>query len=1186
MTAGINCVSSTPQHPFPRSGVDSINDSPMSSNHPSPAARLSHVSMIAAGVRYNWRTSLAVALGVAIATSVIVGALVVGDSMRGSLRELTSERLGKVDTVVAPGGFFAADRAAETLDVAPENLATIILFDRAVAESTGGRDNRLAGAVQVIGCDEAFWQLDASGIAPDELPGDDSVVLTRSLAEELGVDVGDQVTVRLPVEQAVPADSPLGRRDVATEGIPRLTVADILPDRGLARFSLTPAQSTPKNVFLSRELVAEVLEREGQANVALSTVPIDADQISVALDDLGLKLKRVTETFDGETIFDYYSLTSDRLMLDQAAVDAVTAALPEGSVTPVMTYLANAIERAEADPQDEFPAVVYSTIAAMNSTDALPLDFDPPGVQLPPDHIPVVINSWTADRLSAEPGTRLKITYFEPEVEGGMEVEESFPAVVTEVVPITRPKREYTRRREAEFDQPPTRYNDPNLTPTVPGVTDQDSMYDWETPFELTREVPEADDQYWREHRLTPKAFIPLDAGRRLFASRFGQTTGLRIDTSVAANTDELAEQIRRATTPALDRLGWSPRPIRSMQLAASRGTTPFDGLFLSLSFFVIFAAVMLIAMLFRLGLVARSKELGTLLAMGLPRKQVARIFLGEGLVVAVLGVALGIAGGIGYAVAVLAALRTFWVGAVTVPFLTYHSNPTSLVIGGLVGLVIGVATLWGTLRSMMKNQAISLLRGSDDQQTVLAHPKGPASGARRPWLNYVAALMVLMAVGLGIAGSLSGGQTAAGSFVGGGMLLLFAILILVYRKLKVAPRQTAAVRRYSLARLSRTTAARAPLRSTLTIGLMATASFLIVAITAFRLQPTDEGTGGFDLVGDSAQPLYEDITTAETQTGLFGSDQPLIGRTTIASFRMRSGQDASCNNLYQATEPTVLGVRPGDAEKLAEFRFYASAAPAGQTAWERLDEPAAGTAEDPIPLILDQNTAMWSLQMVGGIGQEKQFTYDNQPIHFRVVGLLENSLLQGKLLIGEANFTRAFPAISGYRYFLIDDPENETEMLAGVLENRLGDIGLDVADARNVLSGLMAVQNTYLRTFQSLGGLGLLLGTVGLAIAQLRNVLERRKELATMRAIGFTRQRLASLVMGETASLLAIGIGCGVLCAIVAVLPHALSNGITPPIVEPVLLVAGIFLFGLVAGLVAAGRVVRMRLLESLRGS
>ena len=132
----------------------------------------------------------------------------------------------------------------------------------------------------------------------------------------------------------------------------------------------------------------------------------------------------------------------------------------------------------------------------------------------------------------------------------------------------------------------------------------------------------------------------------------------------------------------------------------------------------------------------------------------------------------------------------------------------------------------------------------------------------------------------------------------------------------------------------------------------------------------------------------------------------------------------------------------------------------------------------------------------------------------------------------------------------------------------------------------MMAVQNTYLRTFQSLGGLGLLLGTIGLAIAQLRNILQRRNELAVMQAIGFTHGRLAKMVVGETASLLAMGIGCGVICAVLAVLPHAWSQGIVPPIGEPLLLVVAIFVFGLFAGVLAAIQVSRLRLLDSLRGS
>ena len=1135
--------------------------------------------MMVAGVRHHWRISLAVALGVAIATSVIVGALLVGDSMRGSLRGLTIERLGKIESVVAPGGFFSVENAAETLGVAPETLSAVILFDRAVIETIGSATTRRAGAVQTIGCDESFWRLDVSGVAPQTMPDDNSIVLTAALAKELGVKIGDQVTVRLPVEQAVPADSPLGRRDVQTEGIPRLKIVDILPDRGLARFSLSPAQAAPKNVFLSRDLVGEVLEREGQANVALSSVAIDPERLNVSLADQGISLSRVTKRFENETVFDYYSVTSDRLLLDENATQAITAALPAGSVTPVLTYLANAIE-IDGESDDATAPVPYSTITAIDPSDDLPLNYTlPEGAG---DAIPIVLNSWAAERLGATRGTRIKVAYFEPEVENGNEIERSFAAVVTDTVAITEPARRYFRSREAVFDQLPTVFNDPNLTPTVPGVTDQDSISDWNLPFKLTREITSEDDAYWNNHRLTPKAFLPFAEGQRLFGSRFGETTGLRIAPEAASDTAKLEQTLIAATKPILSELGWHVRPIRSAQLAASKGTTPFDGLFLALSFFVIFAAVMLIAMLFRLGLVARSRELGTLMALGLEQKTVSRLFLGEGIVIAIAGVLLGVAGGISYAVVVLAALRTYWVGAVTVPFLTFHATPTSLIAGASIGLLIGLGTLWWTLRSMLKNQAITLLGGRDQSDQVTTEQ----SSGRLP--HRIAIGLLLLALVAGIGGAMSGGQTAAGGFVGGGMLLLIAILIFVYQTLRSTKRHADSAKGYSLEKLARSNSTRSPLRSTLTIGLMATASFLIVAITAFRLQPTDEGTGGFDLVADSAQPLYEDLSDPLIQRELLGADAKLVASAEIVSFRVRSGQDASCNNLYQATEPTVFGIPNQAATAMQQFRFYAAADTESedQTAWSLLSRPASGDADDPIPMIVDQNTAMWSLQMIKGIGERKAFTYDNQTLHFEVVGLLENSLLQGRLMIGEPNFQTAFPNISGYRFVMIDTNEASSDAIAAALEVHLGDIGFDASDARDVLSSMMAVQNTYLRTFQSLGGLGLLLGTIGLAIAQLRNVLERRSELAVMRAIGFTPRRLATMVMGETASLLLIGIGCGVLCAIIAVLPHAFSRGMTPPVLEPVLLVGCIVIFGLLAGLIAAGKVVRMPLLDSLRGS
>lgn len=1158
---------------------------------PTPKPSLTLMRMVLASMRYSWRVSGSVALGVATATAVIVGALLVGDSMRGSLRGLTVERLGKTEAAVIPGGFFDPQGIVDS----GKTAVPLILFDAGVVETRDQEDNiRRAGDVQIIGCDESFWELGNSDDRPAELPGDDSVVLNESTANDLGVDVGDLVTVRLPVEQAVPADSPLGRRDLESEGLPRMKVAAVIHDRGLGRFAISPSQASPKNIFVNRATIGDVLQREGQANMLLFDQQVSGDELSVDLADLGLSLTRVQRTFtptDGaeQTIFDYYSLTSDRLLLPEVAVERILTELSTGEVTEVSTYLANAIDL-ENPAGAEVSSIPYSTITAIDSTDSLPLDYTLPAGFEDSGRVPVVLNSWAENRIHAQVGTPLKVMYYEPEVENGKEIERSFEAVVTGIVPITKPSRPYDRRRAAVFDMPPTIYNDPDLTPTVPGVTDQASINDWDLPFQLERKIDKPDDLYWNEYRLTPKAYLPLAEGQRLFGSRFGKTTSLRISIDAAADIETLEQRLSEILKPVLEDLGWSVLPIRSQQLSASRGTTPFDGLFLSLSFFVIAAAVMLIAMLFRLGLVQRMKQYGTLSAVGWSPRRVARLALCEGMLIAAIGVAIGLVGGIFYARGVLWALRSWWVGAVTVPFLTFHWTATSLLIGVASGWLVAVLTLVVTVRWLSKVDTQSLLSGRD-LDTAVSRRFG------KSWLPRVAIGTGVIAVIIAALGAGAGGQAAAGGFVGGGMLLLVAALTATYARLR-QPRTIStsagdSVAHYSISALARRNVGRHPLRSTMTIGLMGSAAFLIIAIAAFRLEPTEQGTGGFTLVGQTAQPLFRDLRDPSVRAGLLGPDTDKLDDTTIAAMRLRVGQDASCNNLYQASRPTVLGVPEsfaslydGAGQGMVGFEWAAAAdTPEGQSPWNLLATDAAGTEQDPIPVIIDQNTAMWSLQMMGGIGETRSFEYEpGKPITFQVVGLLANSMLQGRLMIGEANFEEVFPDVSGYRYFLVACESQRADSIRTVLENRLGDIGMDVSDARTVLSGMLAVQNTYLRTFQSLGALGLLLGTIGLAVAQLRSVLERRQELAVMRAIGFTRRRLAAVVMIETASLLLMGIGCGAICAVLAVFPHAILSGLKPPIVEPLLIVLGIILFGMLAGLIAVRRVASMQLLESLR--
>jgi ABC-type antimicrobial peptide transport system permease subunit len=241
---------------------------------------------------------------------------------------------------------------------------------------------------------------------------------------------------------------------------------------------------------------------------------------------------------------------------------------------------------------------------------------------------------------------------------------------------------------------------------------------------------------------------------------------------------------------------------------------------------------------------------------------------------------------------------------------------------------------------------------------------------------------------------------------------------------------------------------------------------------------------------------------------------------------------------------------------------------------------------EEPIPVIIDKNTAMYSLHLYQGIGEVFPVKYeDGTELQFKVVGLLSNSILQGSLIVGERDFVQRFPEISGYRYFLVGAPPDKLPQVKNALSEELSDQGFDPQSTHELLADLLQVQNTYLSTFQSLGALGLLLGTFGLATVQLRSVLERRRELALLRAEGFARSRIARLVLIECLLLLAGGLATGTTAALLAVLPHMLFGGASLRLGGLALMLGIVFVAGVLASLVAVRATLKADIIAALRG-
>ncbi len=392
------------------------------------------------------------------------------------------------------------------------------------------------------------------------------------------------------------------------------------------------------------------------------------------------------------------------------------------------------------------------------------------------------------------------------------------------------------------------------------------------------------------------------------------------------------------------------------------------------------------------------------------------------------------------------------------------------------------------------------------------------------------------------------------------------------------------------LARLGVRNTARQRQRSTASVSLIAAATFVIVAVAAGRRNPAVEqpdknsGNGGFRLVAESTEPILPDLNTPSGRDALgmkikpVSPDETLIKKARFFAFRVKPGENASCLNIYQTRLPTVLGAPPSFIER-GGFRFIGASEANPWTLLERTDP------DGTIPVIGDANTLQYSLHKE--VGSTIAIPDDEHPQHtLKIVGMLDGSLFQGVLLMSEDNFKKAYPTVEGYRYFLVESPGSvaQADHLSDVLETQLTPFGFDAERVSDRLANFLAVQNTYLSTFQTLGGLGLLLGTLGLATVMVRNVLERRPELALLNALGLRPSGLAWLVLVETAVLLVCGLAVGSIAALVAMLPQLASTGADVPWGSLALILAIVFFVGMLAALLASIEAARTRILEALR--
>ncbi len=1220
---------------------------------------MTFLQFIIRSICYHWRTNCAVVLGVIVGTAVIGGALVVGDSVRDSLEQMTLGQLGDIDHSLFGQRFFReqlVDELAETDTFKHrfERVAPVLLMKGTLEWQAKGATLR-ANRLKIYGVEARLWELTQHGDIP--VPVDRGVVLNNRVARQFVGEDGDpqmlvDKTMSLVVElpSAIPRDTLLGERKVQSKEL-ELTVKAVLPSRsGLGRLDLNPNQHLPPNIFLSLEALQELLGLHEQAAVRHSPVAkparvnalfvqakSDADSCGetaklasealtaalakqLSLADLSLKIEYNHK-------FNYLSLQSHQMILEASFEQAAKAAADGLKLrqSPVLVYLANEISSVKRP--DVFS--MYSVVAGLDFDLCDVSPFGPfesataphsfIGISLNPLHAAkrirflgsneIILNEWLASDLKVNQDDEVVVTYHTIDSHGELKVEHR-AFIVHDIVKLDH-----------------TQANDRGLTPEVRGITDVDYIDDWESPFALAIDrITERDEEYWEQYRATPKAFISLDAAKTLWTSRYGQLTSYRISTVPGKTLQESRDVFEQAFLAELKpmTMGLVFQSVKHDGLAASKGTNNFSGLYFGFSLFLIVSAAILIGLVFRLGIERRSTSIGLLSAVGLSSQQIRRLFLIEGLLVISIGGALGILAAVGYAALMMHGLRSWWNQAVGTQFLELHVEWKSLLAGFGISVVVKSFVVWSALWRLRRLSTRELLTGVAEQAlTTEAQRRRKRRAATVATVSLILAVVLLVA---GLIGGLIPNREAISGFLWTHIAFFvvgssFLVASLASLAAWLDSDKATAVRGSGLEgmrRLGLRNAARHRQRSVWTASLIASAAFLIIIVAAARRNPISEapdnnsGNGGFLLVGESTEPILPDLNTVagrvtvgldfdesvsdEKLRNKARDSNELLRKILVMPFRVKLGEEASCLNLYQTYLPTVLGVTPAMIER-GGFKFSDTNV---ERPWELLTEELPNEDGVPVfPVLGDVNTLQYSLKTgignsisVPPITEEEKKAGKKPDYKLKVMGMFDGSLFQGVLLMSEKKFDRLYTDVQpGYSFFLIGSHRDQdlTQTLSGgdiqdlskVLESQLSGFDTELVAVR--LANFLAVQNTYLDTFRTLGGLGLLLGTFGLAMVMFRNVLERRSELALLRAVGFQKASLGQLVMWENDFLLLWGLAAGTISALLAMLPHMLSTGGEIPW-SAGLTILVVFVVGKTAALLAVSEAVRTPIVPTLR--
>ena len=226
--------------------------------------------LITRGFMYHRRLHAGLLLGVVLAAGILTGALLVGDSVDYSLREIAAARLGRIAYAMDWGSrFFAQDIAKHMQEDDNRIRASAALVLRGMASTPSRNSGNQLNRVQVIGVDPGFWRF-AEDASSSVSMGPQEAAVNEKTAAALGLRPGDDLSLRVARYGSMPLDAPLSSRKHEITASSLVSVKTVLSDAQLGRFSLAANQTTPYNIFVDRAWLQEQTGQTGLANLIVA----------------------------------------------------------------------------------------------------------------------------------------------------------------------------------------------------------------------------------------------------------------------------------------------------------------------------------------------------------------------------------------------------------------------------------------------------------------------------------------------------------------------------------------------------------------------------------------------------------------------------------------------------------------------------------------------------------------------------------------------------------------------------------------------------------------------------------------------------------------------------------------------------------------------------------------------------